>query len=147
MKDTLNLGPRMIWLIALLCMGLIAVIIYRVYLHPPLPQSACEQKTRYRLALQYEKVLLYHMNPSAIRQFYELLACQFHNLGNGCYSGRGIFFKVMAEETYVSIYLYGANEQAILPQVWKVIQIQRQATTNSQVAPTSPFSKNSKYRR
>ena len=112
-----------LWLIALLVVGVIGIIAYRYYLKPPLSTEAKQQQADYRQRFQYGKTLIYQMEAEKFAKFVELLNQGYLNSGSGSFYGSGVMLYLRKALPQVTISIFSATEEDLARHTWQLMQI------------------------
>lgn len=113
----------MLWLVALGIIGVVALVAYRYYVNPPLPKQAKQQRENFINRLQYERILLHHMEAGEQRQLQSLLGKTYLDAGKGCYYGKGVSIFLDIQDPQVAIHIFCASQEDLDRFTWRITQL------------------------
>jgi hypothetical protein len=116
----------MMWIIALVALGFIGLIGYRLYSHPPLSKQARDQQDYFRKRFQWAKTLIYQMDPQETQRFKAYLSQMYIHAGSGCYYGRGVMLYMETDPLQVTISVFTATEEQLVRNTWQLFQLKNQ---------------------
>ena len=117
----------MIWVIIMFIIGFMLLIIYRLYYHPPLSQTAKQQQRKFIQAFCEEKDLIYQMGAQELALFHQNLRQHFSDAGSGCFYGQTIMVRLSSVDAQVTIQVFSDSPQNLTRAVWKVLSCKPQS--------------------
>ena len=125
----------MLWLIAVLVIGLIGIIGYRYYTNPPLSRTAKLQKENYIQRFRWGKTLIYQLTPDQQTILVEYLGKHYFNAGSGCFYRNNVVIYLQAVGIRTSIHLFCATEDELTRCTWQLTRL-RNHLGGTRNAPT-----------